>query len=124
MLEELQRDFTIASNRYRFVKAVRDKKINLGEIDEGEDLYELFENEPWNFQKVLNKKSKKEDFEYLLSMHMRSMTPKKLEELNKAAKKYKKEIEDLESKSPRDLWSIDLNEFEIEYRKFLKTRII
>jgi len=119
MLEDLKREYAKASNRYRFVKAVRDKKIKLGEIDEGEDLNKLFENKPWEFERVLNKKTKNKDYEYLLSMHMRSMTPRKLAELQKATNKFKKEIAELEKLSAKDLWLADLNEFEIEYRKFL-----
>lgn len=121
LLKDLKREYSKASNRYRFVKAVRDKKINLGNIDEGKELCAILENDPWNFEKIFNKKSKKDDFEYLLSMHLRSMTPKKLAELKKEKEKYWEKLNDLKETSPRQLWLAEIEEFEIEYNKFIKT---
>lgn len=51
------------------------------------------------------------DYDYLLGMTMWTLTLEKKEELLKKRDEKIKELEDLKSKSPSDLWKIDLNAF-------------
>jgi DNA topoisomerase II len=122
MLKNLQREYDIASGRYRFVKAVRDKEINLGEIDEGKKLDKILEDD-FKFKKIHNNKTRAEDFEYLLGLKIRSMTPKKLEELRKESGKYKSQLKELKSKTPQMLWLEDIDNFEKLYLKFREEKL-
>jgi ubiquinone biosynthesis protein COQ9 len=62
------------------------------------------------------------NFDYLLSMQMRSMTVKRLKEINKEVQKIREKVEDYQNSTEADLWERDLQSFEVAYAKFLKTR--
>jgi DNA topoisomerase-2 len=120
LLTVLKRDLLISSNRYRFVKGVVDKKLDLHHSDE--ELEMMLSSDLWHFNKVESGQNKELSYDYLLSMQMRSMTVKKLEELKLEANKLTEEIRILESKTVKDIWRDDLSKFKTEYVKFLKTR--
>ena len=122
ILGVLQRELKISTNRFRFVKGVVQKKINMYQDDE--KIEEMFENEPWKFDRVENNgKSREKTYEYLLSMQMRSMTKKKLDSLKKEVEKLREQIKDIKTKTNKDLWREDLAAFKIAYKKFLKVRV-
>ncbi|XP_054716162.1 DNA topoisomerase 2-alpha-like [Uloborus diversus] len=54
------------------------------------------------------------DYDYLLGMTLWSLTKEKKDELLKKRDEKFKELNDLKSKSPSDLWKADLNEFMLE----------
>ena len=99
-------------NRLKFVKSVNEKKLimNQEDSDVEKDMLEL------GLQKI------DESFDYLLSMQMRSMTVKKIEEIKKEIEKIKNKIKELEDKEPEQIWSEELDEFVNAYEIFLKTR--
>lgn len=118
LLDEYKRSLLVASNKYKFVKAVVDKKLELNaEDDEVEERLLSFK-----LKKIVTGKSENESFEYLLSMQMRSMTARKLDELKKEKDKYRDAIADLETKTSQDLWREDLDSLRTAYAKYLKTR--
>ena len=115
-LKVYKKNLNVASNKYRFVKAVVDKEL---------DMYQLPEPLEENMLEIgLEKLGEEgeESFDYLLSMAMRSMTKKRMEELEKEVEKWKNSFKILKGKTPGDLWNEDLDRFEIAYKKFLKTR--
>ena len=120
ILKILRKDLLKAMNRYRFVKGVKDKNLDLYKSEE--ELEKILSETPWKFDKVESGQNKELSYDYLLSMQMRSMTVKKLEELKREKEKLIGEIEILESKSFKDLWKEDLQRFKVAYAKFLKTR--
>lgn len=120
MLELLKFEFKKASNKYRFVKAIVDKELDM--YMKGEELEALLESEEWNFEKLMSGKSDTPSFDYLLSMHLRSMTVEKLAELKKDMNKYKTALQELKNKTKRDLWREDLEEFKVAYPEFVKYR--
>lgn len=120
ILDVLNQDLKKASNRYRFVKGVVDKKLNLHQTSEV--LEKTLSGKPWNFDRIATGKTESPSYEYLLSMQMRSMTVEKLSELEKEVEKITGEISVLEAKTTRTLWQDDLAVFRAEYKKFLKTR--
>ena len=120
ILKVLRNDFLKASNRYRFIKGVKDMKLDLYKSED--ELEKILSEKPWRFDKVESGQNKELSYDYLLSMQMRSMTVKKLEELKREKEKLTKEIEIIESKSFKDLWKEDLQKFKVAYSKFLKTR--
>ena len=107
----------VATNKYVFVKAVVDKELDMHQPPEPLEAD----------MKVLGLKKMgdegKESYDYLLNMAMRSMTPKRLEELKKEKEKWKTIRDTLKEKSEEDLWGEDLDRFQVAYKKFLKNRI-
>lgn len=123
-LEEFAKQHAKESDRYKFVKAVVDKKLNMYQDDDKLEaaMYKL------GLRKIQGEKKDAEgngieSFEYLLSMQMRSMTVKRLEDIKNEVDKIQAKIDDLEAKSAKDLWREDLSKFKVAYAKFLKTRI-
>lgn len=121
LLGQYRKEMKIASNRYRFVKGVKDKKLDLYKKDD--ELEKILSKKPWRFDKILTGKSNEPSFEYLLSLQMRSMTVKKLEELKKIKDSMQEKIDDLKDTSVRDLWREDLVGVRKAYKKMLKTRV-
>lgn len=103
-------DLNKAENKYKFIRGVIDRKIDLYKEDE-----EL-ERELSGFDKVDG------SHEYLLSIQMRSMTKKRLGEIEKEVAKIKENIVTMEKSTGKSLWKQDLKTFVEEYQKFLKTR--
>lgn len=120
MIGILKIDLLKASNKYRFVKGVVDKKLNINQTDER--LEEILCSKVWNFDKVKSGTNQTLSYDYLLGMQMRSMTVKKLEILKREADHLREEIAILDAKSDKDLWKEDLEKFKVVYKKFLKTR--
>ncbi len=58
------------------------------------------------------------NYEYLLSMRMDSVTEEKLAELQKEFDEINDKIIDLESKTNKDLWKIDLEDFKLSYNDY------
>jgi DNA topoisomerase-2 len=131
-------DIQKARCKYIYVKAVVDKKLDMYQSDE--DLYRDMvklklvklcakfampgetnnEDEEKDEEKDEDKKKKNEpSFDYLLTMHMRSMTVKKLEELKKEIESAKTKMNILKSKTSKDLWREDLSGFQVAYKKYL-----
>ena len=113
-LGEWRKQVQKENNRYKFVKLVVDKKLNMHQDDEKLEANML--------QLGLEQLSDTPSFDYLLSMQMRSMTKKRLEEIKKEIDVLQAKIEDWESKTPSDLWKLDLEKFKTEYPKFVKGR--
>jgi len=122
ILETLKLSLRLATNKYKFVKAVVDEELNLKKEDN--ILYEIMEND-FKLEKltISNESNKQPSFDYLLSMQMRSMTLKKLNELKKEKVSLEEKIAETEKVGPKKMWMNDLNEFLEEYNKFLKNRI-
>lgn len=112
--ELLSLKFTTQSH---FNKLKDDLEKNLKSLVEGED-------EEATDELALKSESKKEknvdnDFDYLLSMPIKSFTAKKIQELQDNFNHQQKEIQKLTSKTEKDLWVSDLEELEQAYKKFM-----
>lgn len=123
-LDEYNKEYEKESDRYKYVKAVVEKKLNMHQkADKLEkDMLAM------GLRKIASGKENsegeaKESFDYLLSMQMRSMTVEKLVEIKNTVDKTKSRYDELEAKTARDLWKEDLAAFRIAYAKFLKTRV-
>ena len=115
ILKDLEQQIAVLNNKSRFLKEVSLKVIELvdkrSKKDEVVALLELR-----NYLKV------KESYDYLLSMPIWSFTDEKLAELEAQIKKKTEEHAFITSQTPEDLWSSDLDLFEVEYNKMLKAR--
>lgn len=105
-------ELSIKINRMRFIKGVNSKEIDIKQEDE-----KLQSNlEELNFKKLNN------SYNYLLDMSIKSLTLKQVEKLREEILKLRERIEEYEKQSTKDLWLKDIDEFKIEYKKFLKRR--
>ena len=120
IINSLKFDILKASNKYNYVKSVIDKKLNM--YQEDDKLEESMVN--LGLTKMGGSYRNKENvsFEYLLGMQMRSMSKKKLEELKCELDTHEAKLKAMESKSDKDLWKEDLNEFETAYKKYINSR--
>ena len=73
-------------------------KFNIGDIEEGVDV----------------------SYDYLINMQIRSLTKKKIEELNKLHEAKQGVYDELQKKTEKDLWNEDLNQFEKVYKEEMK----
>lgn len=105
-------EYTKENSRYKFVKAVVDKKLNMHQEDQ--DLETSMVG--------LGLVKVNDNFDYLLSMQMRSMTVKRLEEIKKEIERVKAKLDELTSKTSKDIWREDLDSFLGAWEKFQKTR--
>lgn len=124
LVENVERDLVVASNRFLFVKGVVDRKININKTEDKLDK----ELEKFGLERLcvgnLNAEDDKEpNYDYLLSMHMRSMTKKKVDELENEKTRLAENLRELESTTPEEMWLEDLAIFRKAYIKFLKTRV-
>jgi len=59
-------------------------------------------------------------YDYLINMQIRSLTKKKIEELNKLHEAKQGVYDELQKKTEKDLWNEDLNQFEKVYKEEMK----
>ncbi len=111
-LKQWSQDLLKAECKYKYIVAVNDGSLDMQQEEN------LLEENMINIELVKIDDS----FDYLLSMQMRSMTPKRLAELEAEAERIRIKVEDLASKSSVDLWKIDLVDFRAAWKTFLKTR--
>ena len=116
LLGVYKNNLKVATNKYVFVKAVVDHELDMHQLPEPLEA----DMKALGLKKMGDKG--KENYDYLLSMAMRSMTSRRLEELKKEKEKWKTIREALKEKSEEELWNEDLDKFEIAYKKFLKNR--
>ena len=115
ILKDLEQQIAVLNNKSRFLKEVSKKEIEV--VDKRRKKEEIITQlEQRNYLKV------KESFDYLLSMPIWSFTDEKLAELEAQIKKKTEEHTFINSQTPEDLWSTDLDLFEVEYSKMLKAR--
>lgn len=133
------RDLVRQTQRYKYVKAVIDGDLDLHqkaqELEESMlavGLKKLVPDSKWksseeNEEDPEAQEGAPEDenleegnFDYLLSMQMRSMTVERLEEIRKEKQRIQEKIDDYNSASAEELWERDLVNFEKAYAIFLK----
>jgi DNA topoisomerase II len=113
LLQAWENEIHRETNRLKFVRAVVEKKLEMRQEDDALEVAML---------KL--KLSKIDDsFDYLLNMHIRSLTKKKIEELEALVIKLQEKHATLKKKKPSEIWLEDLAAFKVAYKKFLKTRV-
>lgn len=133
----LKRELVRANNKYLFVKAVAEKRLDLhrkrSEVEKDMVVMKFArllsekknkegaKKEEDSEEEEDEKKTKKNEpsFDYLLSMKIWSLTLEKAEELKKNIGNVKKKMEVLKGKTPKDLWREDLESLKVGYKKYL-----
>ena len=123
MLKELNNKLLLASVKVKFIEDIINKKIKINNIPKAQLIEQLTNS---NYPKMLNsvlytsenlEKLKKADrdsasYDYLIKMPIYSLTKEKIEELKEEKDKLNSTINDLESKTIKQLWLDDINVFE------------
>jgi len=145
ILNDLEKKIKYLGNKKRFLEAVRDGEIKLfdmvngkrqsrktvdiiseleekkydkeGGEDEGEDDEEDSEDPE---EEKKGKTSLKHGYEYLLRLQISSITAEKINKLKRDIESNVEQRDELQGTSEKDLWIKDLDEFEVNYEKFLK----
>jgi DNA topoisomerase-2 len=126
LVQKLQREQRILSNKARFVEEVcsgelvvsnRKKTVLLSNLQERG--YELFDKQSEGDAPEAEEAEDVSDsdlskgYEYLLGMKIWSLTYEKAEELRSQLAERTQELQELEAKSPDDLWLADLDAIEV-----------
>jgi len=108
LLDKYNYDRVILENKIRFITEIINKKLIISNKSDDILLTELEDKDYFK---------KEEKYDYLLDMNLRSMTLKRLTDLQNQLDKLLETIDLLESKTPKRLYKDDLKEFEKEYKK-------
>ena len=122
LIKMLKLYYQRASNRYRFVKEIVDETLDIRTPPTDEAVKELLEEHGFVRLKTTNSEASESSFDYLLNMHMRSMTPTKLAQLKKEKREARAELKRLKNTTAQDMWTEELDCFEHEYQTYLKGR--
>ncbi len=101
LLEKIDRDLFVISNRVKFIKAIIEKKLELRNrkrVDIEKDL------------PAFDIKKHENSYKYLLDMSVHSLTKEKWEELQNKAKGLRTEREKIEKTTPKDFYKKDLRD--------------
>lgn len=115
IIANIERELKFLRNKWKFINDVMEDRIIVNRRDE-EDIvgdleksgYDRFEGEGIA------------GYKYLLDMKIRSFTQQKLDELASQIKNLESRLDDIMKKSEKDMWIEDLDEFLLEYKKWLK----
>ncbi len=117
LLRVLRRELDIYAAKVKFIEEFISGDIDIMQKEDEEIEEQLVSR---GYPKFGSNESGDEDesnmsYQYLLSMQIRSLTKKKIEELKRLHENKLAEVNDLESKSEKDLWKIDLNKLLEKY---------
>ncbi|KAF9764374.1 DNA topoisomerase 2 [Nosema granulosis] len=109
LLEIIKDDLLKIENKIRFIQEVVTDSLKINKRKRKDIVEDLEER---NYLRL-------NDFEYLLSMSISSLTYERIDQLNKEYENRKEHHADLLSKTPKDIWLEDLEAFLVEYQKIL-----
>ncbi len=121
ILEDFKQQLKILKNKMRFLKEVMEGSLEIQDVDETLLVKEL-EKRGYDKKHEKSEDTEKDEkdvsnYQYLLTMHIRSFTKQKLEFLQNEIDKIEKEVARVKKTSPEQMWTHDLDEFESEYHK-------
>lgn len=122
-LVQYKKELDMMEAKAKFIEYVRDNKIDIRKDEE--EVVKILEE--MNFPKFGKSEGEEDDednhkftYDYLLRMHIRTLTQKQMEKLRKEYEIRLGEYNEFKSKSEKDLWREDLDNFNKIYDKLLK----
>lgn len=106
---------SLAENKKRFLNYVITKKLVIYMKPEQKIIEQLEKHK-------FDKKGKNNNYEYILSMDMRSFTKEKIDKLQEEINKLTNVLESIHKTSSRKMWKTELTKFEKEYKKLFKIK--
>ena len=124
LLKKLKRELNIIKYKVIFIEAIIDEKIVIFRKKKDE-VSKILKNEKYPIfdmsADILKDNCDKDgNYNYLTSMPIYTFTEEKINELKTQEENKKAEVEEIESKSETDMWRCDIDEFEKEYKKWMK----
>ena len=117
----LEHQLKLISYKVKFILMVVEKKLEVNNKKRTEIEEKL---EKHKFPKLgRSKDDPKVSYDYLLSMPIYNLTHEKIEELKKQQEDKESEYEDLNAKSPQDIWAEELDVLEEEYNKWFNKKV-
>ncbi len=107
LLDKLNRELKILSNRGRFIKAIIDGKLKVNNVAKAQIIEGI---ESMGIDKI------DDSYDYLLRMPIYSLTKEMYDKLKEDFKIKKEEIAKLESTDPKDMYLDDLNELRKKFK--------
>jgi DNA topoisomerase-2 len=119
LIDKLKYELKIIVAKIKFINGIINEEISIFKKEDDEvnqilEDYELDKISKIHFED-LKHNTEEPNFNYLLNMAMRTMTKKKMDELEKLKADLESQLKDLEEKTPTQLWLNDLNDFEDMY---------
>jgi DNA topoisomerase-2 len=107
LLEKMNHELKVLSNRGRFIKAILEGKLKVNNVPK----QEIIENiEKMGLDKI------DDSYDYLLRMPIYSLTLEMFNKLKEDFNNKKLEIKDLEKTDPKDMYLLDLNELKKKFK--------
>jgi DNA topoisomerase-2 len=116
MIEILENIVDELKNKVRFIRMVKSKQIDILDTTDEKLENDLVKN---NFKKLLNS-SNELSFNYLTTMHIRSLTLERANKLEKECNLRIEELKELKLKNIKNMWLEDLKDILIENQKYNK----
>jgi len=107
MLDKMNRDLKILSNRGRFIKAILDEKLKINNVSKTLIIQGI---EEMGLDKI------DDSYDYLLRMPIYSLTKELFEKLKEDFTTKKAEIKKLEETDPKDMYLDDLNDLKKKFK--------
>jgi len=107
LLDKLNRELTILSNRGRFIKAIIDGKLKVNNVSKSVIIEGI---EAMKLEKI------DDSYDYLLRMPIYSLTKEMYEKLKEDFISKKEEIKILEETDPKDMYILDLSELKKKFK--------
>lgn len=117
----LEHQLKVISYKVKFILMVVEKKLEINNKKKQEIEEKL---EKLKFPRLgKSKDDLKVSYDYLLTMPIYNLTQEKIEELKQQEEEKDTEYNDLNGKSPQDIWSEELNILEAKYEKWYKKKV-
>jgi DNA gyrase/topoisomerase IV subunit B len=127
-INELETEIKFLGNKERFVNAVMNNSLNVMNVPEDDIVKELekqkydkfFGNNIENPDVEEDTNTSSKGYDYLLRLQIRTFTKEKVKKLKNDIASKIEDLNTLKSTSERNIWNSELDEFSLEYQKFLK----
>ena len=130
IIGRLEEEMRFLGNKERFIREVMSKELDIMNVPEAQIIKNL---EKSGYDKQLKPgaeeeiedddedSSKSKGYNYLLHMQIRTFTAEKVKSIQKDVASKKKELATTKKTSEKEMWERELDEFLVEYKKWLKT---
>ena len=126
LMAALRKELMVLSNRARYITEILEDKIDLRRKT-NKQLAELLKERKYDMVDAKDGKDEGEEaepsgqgYKYLLKLPMDSVSEENVQKLLNEKQKKEKELEELSSKTVKQMWIKDLEELEVEYNKFIE----
>lgn len=111
LINSLKSELIILQNKHRFINEIINNNLNIMNIPEEELILEL-ENK--NYNKI------NDNYDYLLKLQIRTFTQNKIIQLTNEIQILENKINILLTTTEKQMWLSDIEDFVIEYKKWIK----